>query len=383
MSFTHQINKISSRVLSWTPSLTLSTKIDRLLGTLLRKFLLLSGLVSWRNNFTYSDVNLRTACFIKEARKEGWKFEGLKSPLGFTGHFRAKKDDKKIVFEGLPLTEISNKYRSGFVDNKGKLKKALNKNNFPAAPGKSFWFWQKRRMLNYGQKLGYPLVVKPNWGSSSEGVTTNIANRPQLKKAINKASCYAPVSVVEKYITKAFVHRATVIDYKSVACVKQVPANVVGDGVSTIRELIERKNNDEERGEWGQGDSTLYKIVSDKNTTALLSARGLNSRSIPLAHEIVYLQRDPFLKLGGDLVEVTSQVHPDNLQLFYSLAKFFDVKLVGIDFICRDISISWHKQSCAILELNSLPCIELHHFPYAGAPQNVARSLVETLSKYY
>ena len=383
MSLIHQIDNFSSRIINWSPSAILPSRIDQLLNTFLIKFLLFSRLASWQNNFTDSDINLRTSCFINEARKEGWQLEMLRGLFGFTNYGRAEKDGKKILFEGLPLTNQAARFKTGFIDDKGKIKTILQKNNFPVASGKSFRFWQRRKAANWDQEIGYPLVVKPSRGSNSKGITTNITSRPQLKKAINKALSYAPIFVVEKYITKAFVHRATVVDYKSIACVKQVSANIVGDGISTIRKLIEQKNNDKRRNEWGQKSSTLYKIAPDRNSIELLSARGLNLLSIPRARETIYLQKDPFLKLGGDLVEVTPQVHPDNLQLFRTVARFFDVKLVGIDFICPDITIPWRDQHCAILELNSLPCIELHHFPSAGAPQNIAQPLVEALAKYH
>jgi len=53
------------------------------------------------------------------------------------------------------------------------------------------------------------------------------------------------------------------------------------------------------------------------------------------------------------------------------------IHVVGIDFLCENISKSWKKQKCAILELNSVPSIELHHFPSAGVPQNVAKAMVD------
>ncbi|MBI2577525.1 MAG: hypothetical protein HYV77_01635 [Candidatus Wildermuthbacteria bacterium] len=104
---------------------------------------------------------------------------------------------------------------------------------------------------------------------------------------------------------------------------------------------------------------------------------------IPKNREIIYLQKDPFLKLGGDLVEVTPSIHRDNLKLFRDLARFFDIRITGIDFLAHDIGMSWKNQPCAVLELNSMPCIELHHFPSSGAPTNPAKALADMFFKYY
>jgi len=204
-----------------------------------------------------------------------------------------------------------------------------------------------------------------------------------LLRAINKAIIYSPAFIVERFVENSFVYRATVVDFDFVAVVKQVPANVIGDGVLTIQQLIEKKNGDKRRGEPNQKDFTLYKLVIDETTKKLLAERDYNTETVLKKDEVVYLQKNPFLKLGGDLVEVTDTVHPDNIQLFKDIAKFFDIRLVGMDFIVPDISSSWQNQKCAVLELNSVPCIEMHHFPSFGKPQNVANALVNLFFKYY
>ena len=83
------------------------------------------------------------------------------------------------------------------------------------------------------------------------------------------------------------------------------------------------------------------------------------------------------------MIEVTNKAHPENIQLFKEIAKFFDVRLVGIDFLAKNISLPWKKQKCGIIELNSLPCIDMHHFPTSGQPQNVAEKVVDLSLKYY
>lgn len=337
-----------------------------------------------RDNFSFSEIPMRTSCFIAEARKRGLKFKAARGPFGYTNHFWAEINGKRFRFEGLPTAQHINKYDLSIIDSKEKVKILLKKGNFPIAKGKSFWFWQKEKALKFGsEELGFPLVVKPRSGSFAHHVTTNIRSKEELKKAIDKAVIYSPAFLVERYIETPFVYRATVVDFDFVAVVKQIPANIVGDGISTIGQLVERKNSDEKRGQPDQKGFSLYKILVDETTMKLLKERNYNLKKIPKKGEIVYLQKDPFLKLGGDLVEVTKKVHPANLQLFKDIAKFFDLRLVGIDFSASDISKSWQDQPCAILELNSLPCIEMHHFPTFGPPQNVARAIVNLFFKYY
>ncbi len=375
------LDEFTNRFLS---RIVLPRKIELLFDVLLEKFFTFSRLASLRDNFTNSDIQLRSTCIIEELRKRGVTIKVLRGPGSYTNHFRAEINSKVVHFESLPTADFVSKYDTRLVDDKEKTKSHLQKGNFPVAEGKSFWFWQKKKAIEFGtKKLGYPLVVKPRSGSVSRHVTTNIQNSEKLKMAIDKAVIYSPVFIVEKFIPDTAVHRATVIDFDYVACVKQVPANVVGDGISTIRALINKKNSTPQRSEPHRKEHTLYKIIENETTEKLLSERGYSFLSVPKENEVIFLQKDSFLKLGGDLVEVTSEIHPDNLEFFRHVARFFDIRVVGIDFLAQDISCSWKEQQCVVLELNSVPCIELHHFPSSGAPQNVAKAVADLFFKYY
>ncbi len=366
------------------PRLRLPKRAESFFDVALEKTFSSIGLIKMRDDFLFSEIQMRSACFIDEARKRGVKFKAVKGPVGYTNHFCAEANGKKYRFESLPLAEHASKYDASFVDCKERTKKHLKKGNFPIADGKSFWFWQKNRALKFGsEKLGFPLVAKPRGGSAARHVTTNIRSRDELLKAINKAVIYLPTFVVERSIENSFVHRATVVDFDFVAVVKQVPANVVGDGVSTIQQLAEEKSGDKMRGEPNQKDFTLYKLVIDETTIKLLEEKGYNLQTIPQKDEVVYLQKNPFLKLGGDLVEMTERVHPENIKFFKDIAIFFDTRLVGIDFLIPDITTSHKNQNCVVIELNNVPCIELHHYPSSGKPQNVANALVDLFFKYY
>lgn len=358
------------------PPTFLSGKIEKLFVFL--------GLASWQDNFTVSDIQLRSTCFINEARQQGITFQALYGPFGYTGYFRMQLKGKTFYFEGLPLTGSLNKKNACFIDDKELTKQQLKKGGFPVVSGKSFWFFQKKKASAYAaEQLGFPVVVKPRGGSVSRHVTTNISDSVQLKKAMVKAIVYAPTFIIERFIGNASVFRATVVDFNYIACVQQLPANVIGDGQHSIRALMAKKNNHSLRGHPHQKEFILCKLVVDKTTADLLGRHNYTLATIPKAGEVVYLQKDPFLKLGGDLTEVTAKVQADNLALFRDIAKFFDMRLVGLDFLARDISVSWKNQPGAVLELNSLPCIEMHHFPSSGKPQNVAREVVTMVLKHY
>lgn len=377
-SWTEELNR------RFLPPIKLPSKIIEIIDIFIEKIFTIPKLARYKTDFTISsNVPLRVFLFADEMRKRGAVCSVLHSFFGFTNQVKMDIQGRTFRFYGYPTAEFASKYDTRITDDKVLAKDHCKIGGFPVAEGRSFWLWQKNRAVRFGLEIGFPLVVKPRAGSVSRHVTTNIANAEQLKKAIEHSIIYSPAFIVEKYIAGTSVFRATVIDFDFVACVKQVPANIEGDGVSTIRALIDLKNLDPRRGERNQNQFVLNKIVVNQTTKNLLDEKGYSLDSIPRKGEIVYLQKDPFLKLGGDLVELTPTVHPDNIKLFRDLARHFDIRITGMDFLAEDISKSWKDQSCAVLELNSLPCIELHHFPYSGAPTNPAGALAEMFVKYY
>ncbi len=87
--------------------------------------------------------------------------------------------------------------------------------------------------------------------------------------------------------------------------------------------------------------------------------------------------------LGADLIDVTDECHSQNIKMFEKIARIFDAKILGIDFLAGDISQSWQEQKCAIIELNSLPFIDMHHWPLEGRPRNLAGMVWEMVEEEY
>ncbi|MCS6788980.1 MAG: hypothetical protein NZ484_00165 [Patescibacteria group bacterium] len=367
--------------LSLLPPIKLSTKFVNFFDYLLEKIFLLFKLLKYEKieNVSQLNISLRSKLFINKLILENYSIFIGKSIFGYTNHFKIKNKDKEINFYGLPTPDQLN-YKINLIDHKDYIKKQLIKNNFPVPKGKIFWFWQKNKALEYGKKIGFPLVVKPVRGSVARHVTTNIFNEKDLLKGILKALEYSPSFIIEEFIYPAFVFRATVIDNQDVFCVKQIPANIVGDGKLSIEELIKQKNNDPLRGKPHDKNFILYKILINETTKELLNQKGYTFKDIPQKGEIIYLQKDPFLRLGGDLKDYSLKMHSDNKELFLNISKLFNIKLVGIDFMIENIENSWKNQRCGILELNTLPSIELHAI---DAENDILESMYNFFKKYY
>ena len=105
--------------------------------------------------------------------------------------------------------------------------------------------------------------------------------------------------------------------------------------------------------------------------------QNLTIKSILSLGNKIYLHNKIILACGADIHDKTDDVHPDNNMLFVKLASLLQAPIIGIDFICQNISKTYRKQTCAIIEVNSLPYIDMHHFHVSGKSRDVAGYIVD------
>ncbi|MCB0925391.1 MAG: GNAT family N-acetyltransferase, partial [Mycobacterium sp.] len=85
------------------------------------------------------------------------------------------------------------------------------------------------------------VVVKPARGEQGRGITVGVHDPDTLRRAIAEARSHCPDVLIEEMVTGEDI-RVLVIDHKVVAAAVRRPASVLGDGVHTIAQLIERQS---------------------------------------------------------------------------------------------------------------------------------------------
>lgn len=224
--------------------------------------------------------------------------------------------------------------------------------------------------------LGFPLVIKPVSGNHGRGATININNEQQAKEAFKAAQQISEGVIVERYITGED-HRLLVINYKLVAAAKRTPACVIGDGRSTIRQLVDKENADPRRGEGH--DNVLTKIKLEGQAEAILAEKGLKASSVLPKGEVLYLTRTANLSTGGTATDVTDIVHPYNVFLAERVARLIGLDICGIDIIAPDLTTPLNKNGGAVLEVNAAPGFRMHIAPSEGLSRNVAEPVIDML----
>ncbi|AUC61372.1 cyanophycin synthetase CphA [Cyanobacterium sp. HL-69] len=225
---------------------------------------------------------------------------------------------------------------------------------------------------------GYPIVIKPLDGNHGRGITIDINTREDAEDAYDLAAAASKTRsvIVEKYY-QGNDHRVLVINGKLIAVSERVPAHVMGDGQSTIEELIERTNLDPNRGDGH--DNILTRISVDRTSLGVLKRQGFEMDTVLKQGERAYLRATANLSTGGIAIDRTDDIHPKNVWIAERAAKIIGLDIAGIDIVTPDITKPLDEVDGVIVEINAAPGFRMHVAPSQGLPRNVAGPVLEML----
>lgn len=331
-------------------------------------FLKVFGLARWTKKINQAKINGRDKVLIEEARRRRLEIENLVVFGKPTRFYRVKKNGRSYFYETMPLGSSYNRLPHEVIDNKWFIKKILQKNGLPTPEGRIVS--NLGEVQNYLKVKGLPIVIKPLRESRCLGVTVDIRNKKELLGAIKDVQKYGKKFLVEEFL-KGQSYRVTVVNDKVTAACLRRPPQVIGDGIHTVLELIKIKNNHPKRS-----GLTLCPIKIDRASRQLLRKQKINLKTVIAKNQLVILNKKINLGSGADTIDVTGKIHPKIVKLCLRVAKIFDAKVLGLDVLVPDISKApTLKNPLSIIEINSLPFIDMHHYPWKGKPRNVAGAI--------
>jgi len=227
-----------------------------------------------------------------------------------------------------------------------------------------------------GIQEGHAVVVKPQDGNQGKGVAVNLTTREQVEAAYAVAFKISDEVLVERYLP-GYDYRILVVGNKLVAAARREPPMVIGDGVHTVRQLVERVNRDPRRGE-GHATS-LTKIRFDDIALARLAEDGLTADSIPAKAQRVVLRNNANLSTGGTATDVTDDVHPDFAARAIAAAQMVGLDIAGVDIVCKNVLRPLEEQGGGIVELNAAPGLRMHLQPSYGKGRAVGEAIIANM----
>ncbi|MCC2962518.1 cyanophycin synthetase [Massilia sp. IC2-278] len=226
------------------------------------------------------------------------------------------------------------------------------------------------------QEIGLPVVVKPKDGNQGKGVTVNITTKEQITAGFHAASEFRDDIMVERYLP-GHDYRLLVIGDKLVAAARREPPNVTGDGVHTVRQLVDIVNRDPRRG---NGHSTsLTKIRFDDIALASLATQGMDADSVPPKGKRVILRNNANLSTGGTATDVTDDVHPEVAARAIAAAHMVGLDICGVDLVCDSVLKPIEDQNGGVVEVNAAPGLRMHLAPSFGKPRAIGEAIVDML----
>lgn len=345
LRFANLLNKVSIHIFQKLKPFTKTNMIDR---------------NQWNNSML---------ALWDEAQRRGLELYNFKESQLHTLYFMLVFRGKKYYFMQTPISLLYQKNTcfddDTKYDNKWTLKKKLLNQKIPCPVGRVFI--SSKSAYQYGIELGFPLAVKPVSESLSIHAFCTIQAPKELKNAIKIVKQVDFRVLVEQQIP-GNVYRSLIINDSLIACVMRQPGSVIGDGISTFAELIDKKNK-------AAVGSNSRKIILNSYLKKILEAQEVTQNTILNKGQEIFISRKVTMGSGAKISNVIDLIHQDNKLLLEKVHKTLNIPLTGLDFICQDISLPWHKQQFGIIENNSFPYIDLHLNPSDGERINVASKI--------
>lgn len=253
-------------------------------------------------------------------------------------------------------------------------KQLLKEQNIPVAEGQKVL--NLFGLLHEAERIGYPVVLKPQSGNKGKGVILNIKSHKQLVNSyINLRKKHKDI-IIEKFV-RGRDYRVCVVNYKVVAVALRIAPFIIGNGRDSLKTLINKMNEDPLRGE--DHEKALTKIKIDSELISCLFKRGLQLEYVPKRDEKIILRENANLSTGGMAIDCTEKICDENIEYCINAAKILGLDICGIDICAKDISIPIDEDNGVVLEINAAPGIRMHHYPLKGKKRNVGKSILEML----
>ena len=323
----------------------------------------------------FANMELSTQAVIEDAIKNGIKVDVIDENDQF---IRLENKDHIEYVKNGNMTSKDSYISPLIMENKVVTKKVLAEKAFRVPKG-----YEVSSLDEAIQKFNYiknkPIVIKPKSTNFGLGITifkNGTSSLENYSKAVEFALKEDKDILIEEFI-EGTEYRFFVIEGKTEAVLLRVPANVVGDGKHTIRELVEIKNSNPLRGDAKK--TPLKKIELGEIEKLQLAEQGLNFDSILSENEVAYLRENSNISTGGDSVDKTDAVHESYKKLAVEITDAMMAKVCGVDLIIPDITEEINGENYGVIEANFNPMMMMHIYPHSGKSRRLSLNVLKML----
>lgn len=318
----------------------------------------------------YENLEISSQILIKEALNQGIAVKILDS----SDNFICLKKGSHIEYIKQATKTRCDSYISFYLmKNKHITKQILHQHGFSVPKGR-LYHSLKQAKHDYKYFQSKKVVIKPKSTNFGTGIHfVDAYNENAYNQSLKDSFLHENSILVETFHTGK-EYRFLVINQKVEGVVMRVPAHVIGDGIHTIKELIQMKNHNPSFYRSPQTHLQLEKIEK-----SMLQMQKLTENSIPPKKKKVFLRKNSNVSTGGDAIDMTDTIHPSYLELAIEAVKVIGAQICGLDMLISSPKKPVDKKCYAIIELNYNPVLFFHAFPNKGKKRNVAKPVLKLL----
>ena len=266
-----------------------------------------------------------------------------------------------------------------FTSRKHITKKFLKRAGVSVSAGKGVM--SLKGATEWAEQHGFPLVMKPVRGIHGSSVHVGVSSMAELGQVYERIKQETGKNILIEEMFVGTEYRLFATRDRFLAATNRVPANVVGDVVRTIEQLIEMKNADPNRvSKKGGYMRPLFHIEIDAPLKQYLEKHGKTIEDVPAKDEHVQLRGNSNLSTGGDSIDVTDEVHQSVKDIAVRAVRAIPgLPYAGLDFMTRDVTAPQDDKTYIVIELNASPMLSMHHFPARGQGRDVAGPIIDDL----
>lgn len=316
----------------------------------------------------YENFEVTTQIIISEILKRKLPFEVIDADNNLISVVH--KDKEFIILEGT-ISDANSLISFWISNDKWMTRQFFQRKDISHAKGVLLKMGWTPDSLD---EVSFPAVVKPVDTDSGIAVSVDIKTQHELISAITNAFKYSDKVIVEEFF-EGQEFRFLVIDYQVRAITLREPANVTGNGRSTIKQLVDEKNE-------GRGVDYTYpllKINIDEEVIRHLNALSISPESILKEGEKVYLRSNSNLSTGGDSIDVTDDIPDFYKEVAIKAAQSAGLKIAGIDIIIKDLDVMAFNENYIVVELNAPAMLSMHNYPYMGKNRHVEKYVLDSI----
>ena len=281
--------------------------------------------------------------------------------------FRLRRDGKTTFVRRGEVT-LDDHLTLDIAGNKPLVHKLLHEQDYVIPDYLEYDLASQSKAEQWMQQNGGNCVVKPASGAAGGwGITTKINNTSRLRQASYKASAFSDKLIIEQELPGAN-YRLLYLNGQFIDAIRRDAPGVTGDGIQSIKRLIQTENRNRLSAEQPYA---LSPLTMDLDCQYTLADRGCSLNDVPAEGERVEVKTATNQYSRYENHSVRDQIHSSIVDYGRDISQVINVTFSGVDLMIQNCDLPLSESGCVVNEINTTPGLH-HHALVSDTEKEVA-----------